>query len=166
MDVSDFAIAGVLKQEHKHRWHPITYYSRKMTSAERNYKIHDKELLTIVACLCQWHHMLAGLPTQLVILTDHEALKYFKSQQWITSRQARWAVLLADFDFVLQYQPGDNAGEPDALTQQQDMQPMGEEVEHNVWQLLLARVFVPEAEIEFQAPLSSISDMYQQCNHG
>ncbi|KAJ1587189.1 hypothetical protein NDA14_000856 [Ustilago hordei] len=102
-DASDFAIAGVLKQEHEGRWHPVAFYSRKMSSAKKNYEIHDKELLAVVACLTQWRHMLAGLPSQLVILTDHEALKYFKSQRCITGRQARWAILLADFDFILQY---------------------------------------------------------------
>ena len=140
-DASDFAIAGVLKQEHEGRWHPVAFYSRKMSSAEKNYEIHDKELLAVVACLTQWRHMLAGLPSQLVILTDHEALKYFKSQRRITGRQARWAVLLADFDFVLQYRPGDKGGEPDALTRRADMQPVGEEQEHNVRQLLPPRVF-------------------------
>ncbi|KAJ1584470.1 hypothetical protein NDA11_000716 [Ustilago hordei] len=83
-DASDFAIAGVLKQEHEGRWHPVAFYSRKMSSAEKNYEIHDKELLAVVACLTQWRHMLAGLLSQLVILTDHEALKYFKSQRCIT----------------------------------------------------------------------------------
>ncbi|KAJ1579938.1 hypothetical protein NDA15_002847 [Ustilago hordei] len=94
-----------------------------MSSAEKNYEIHDKELLAVVACLTQWRHMLAGLLNQLVILTDHEALKYFKSQRCITGRQARWAILLADFDFILQYRPGDKGGEPDALTRRTDMQP-------------------------------------------
>ncbi|SOV01637.1 uncharacterized protein UDID_18149 [Ustilago sp. UG-2017a] len=140
-DASDFAIAGVLKQEHEGRWHLVAFYSRKMSSAEKNYEIHDKELLAVVACLTQWRHMLAGLPSQLVILTDHEALKYFKSQRRITGRQARWAVLLADFDFVLQYRPGDKGGEPDALTRRADMQPVGKEQEHNVRQLLPPRVF-------------------------
>ncbi|KAJ1603647.1 hypothetical protein NDA14_000882 [Ustilago hordei] len=83
-DASDFAIAGVLKQEHEGRWHPVAFYSRKMSSAKKNYEIHDKELLAVVAGLTQWQHMLAGLPNQLVILTDHEALKYFKSQRHIT----------------------------------------------------------------------------------
>ncbi|KAJ1572321.1 hypothetical protein NDA11_007772 [Ustilago hordei] len=138
-DASDFAIAGVLKQEHEGRWHPVAFYSRKMSSAEKNYEIHDKELLAVVACLTQWRHMLAGLPSQLVILTDHEALKYFKSQRRITGRQARWAMLLADFDFILQYRPGDKGGEPDALTRRADMQPAGEEQDHNVRQLLPPR---------------------------
>ncbi|KAJ1588783.1 hypothetical protein NDA11_006436 [Ustilago hordei] len=145
-DASDFAIAGVLKQEHEGRWHPVAFYSRKMSSAEKNYEIHDKELLAVVACLTQWRHMLAGLPSQLVILTDHEALKYFKSQRRITGRQARWAMLLADFDFILQYRPGDKGGEPDALTRRADMQPAGEEQDHNVRQLLPPRVFAETAD--------------------
>ncbi|SNX85847.1 related to Gag-pol polyprotein [Melanopsichium pennsylvanicum] len=145
-DASDFALAGVLKQEHDGRWHPIAFYLRKMASAEKNYEIHDKELLAVVVCLNHWRHMLAGLPSQLIILTDHEALKYFKSQRKITGRQARWSVLLADFDFVLQYRPGDKAGEPDALTRQSDMQPTAEEDLHNVRQLLPARVFAEDFE--------------------
>ncbi|SOV09587.1 uncharacterized protein UDID_19015 [Ustilago sp. UG-2017a] len=160
-DASDFAIAGVLKQEHEERWHPVAFYSRKMSSAERNYEIHDKELLAVVACLTQWRHMLAGLPSQLVILTDHEALKYFKSQRRITGRQARWAVLLADFDFILQYRPGDKGGEPDALTRRADMQPAGEEQEHNVRQLLPPRVFAETADHDstLVAPMLSMESI-------
>ncbi|SYW74704.1 uncharacterized protein UHO2_01570 [Ustilago hordei] len=107
-DASDFAIAGVLKQEHEGRWHLVAFYLRKMSSAEKNYEIHDKELLAVVTCLTQ---------------------------------QARWAVLLADLDFVLQYRPGDKGGKPDALTRQADMQPVGEEQEHNIRQLLPPQVF-------------------------
>ncbi|SPC64153.1 related to Gag-pol polyprotein [Ustilago sp. UG-2017b] len=158
-DASDFAIAGVLKQEHEERWHPVAFYSRKMSSAERNYEIHDKELLAVVACLTQWRHMLAGLPSQLVILTDHEALKYFKSQRCITGRQARWAVLLADFDFILQYRPGDKGGEPDALTRRADMQPAGEEQEHNVRQLLPPRVFKETDDSTLVAPMLSMESI-------
>ncbi|KAJ1580307.1 hypothetical protein NDA11_003568 [Ustilago hordei] len=160
-DASDFAIAGVLKQEHEGRWHPVAFYSRKMSSAEKNYEIHDKELLAVVACLTQWRHMLAGLPNQLVILTDHEALKYFKSQRCITGRQARWAILLADFDFILQYRPGDKGGEPDALTRRTDMQPAGEEQDHNVRQLLHPRVFKETADHDslLMAPMLSMESI-------
>ncbi|CCF49977.1 hypothetical protein NDA11_007394 [Ustilago hordei] len=140
-DASDFAITGVLKQEHEGCWHPMAFYSQKMSSVEKNYEIHNKELLAVVTCLTQWRHMLAGLPSQLVILTDHKVLKYFKLQCHITGQQARWVVLLADFDFMLQYQPGDKGGKPDALTRRVDMQPIGEEQEHNVQQLLPPQVF-------------------------
>ncbi|SYW85973.1 uncharacterized protein UHO2_02207 [Ustilago hordei] len=138
--IQAFTSAGVLQHFNYH------LPTRKMSSAEKNYEIHDKELLAVVACLTQWQHMLAGLPSQLVILTDHEALKYFKSQRCITGRQAQWAILLAEFDFILQYRPGDKGGEPDALTRRMDMQPAGEEQDHNVRQLLPPRVFKETAD--------------------
>ena len=126
-DASDFAVAAVVKQQFEGRWHPVAFYSRKMNPAERNYEIHDKELLAVVAALGQWRHMLAGLPQKFVILTDHDALRYFQTQRRITGRQARWALLLADFDFVIQYRPGTQGGEPDSLTRRVDMVPTGEE---------------------------------------
>ncbi|KAJ1036699.1 hypothetical protein NDA10_005917 [Ustilago hordei] len=128
--IQAFTSAGVLQHFDYHlptrlETDAMAFYSRKMSSAEKNYEIHDKELLAVVACLTQWRHMLAGLPNQLVILTDHEALKYFKSQRCIT---------------------GDKGGEPDALTRRTDMQPAGEEQDHNVRQLLPPRVFKETAD--------------------
>ncbi|KAJ1573261.1 hypothetical protein NDA12_005891 [Ustilago hordei] len=105
-DASDFAIAGVLKQEHEGRWHPVTFYSRKMSSAEKNYEIHDKELLAV-------------------------------------------------------YRPGDKGGEPDALTRRTDMQPAGEEQDHNVRQLLPPRVFKETADHDstLVAPMLSMESI-------
>ncbi|KAJ1582484.1 hypothetical protein NDA11_004644 [Ustilago hordei] len=87
-----------------------------------------------------WRHMLAGLPSQLVILTDHEALKYFKSQRRIT---------------------GDKGGEPDALTRRTDMQPAGEEQDHNVRQLLPPQVFRETADHDstLVAPMLSMESI-------
>ncbi|UTT96908.1 hypothetical protein NDA17_006962 [Ustilago hordei] len=98
------------------------------------------------------------LPTRLE--TD-ATLKYFKSQRRITGRQARWAILLADFDFILQYRPGDKGGEPDALTRRTDMQPAGEEQDHNVRQLLPPRVFKETADHDslLVAPMISMESI-------
>ncbi|KAJ1038222.1 hypothetical protein NDA10_006570 [Ustilago hordei] len=105
-DASDFAIAGVLKQEHEGRWHPVAFYSRKMSSAEKNYEIHDKELLAV-------------------------------------------------------YRPGDKGGEPNALTRRTDMQPAGEEQDHNVMQLLPPRVFKETADHDstLVAPMLSMESI-------
>jgi hypothetical protein len=49
-DASDYAIGACIMQLKKERkFYPFAFYSRKMLSAELNYDIHDKELLTIVA---------------------------------------------------------------------------------------------------------------------
>ena len=50
-DASDLAIGACLTQRHENRRHPVAYYSRKITQAEQNYNIHNKELLTIVIAL-------------------------------------------------------------------------------------------------------------------
>jgi len=51
-DVLNYTIEACLSQsDKKGRLHLIAYYSRKITSPELNYDIHDKELLAIVAAL-------------------------------------------------------------------------------------------------------------------
>lgn len=53
-DASDTATGACLLQKHDDKWHPVAYYSRKMTDTEQNYDIHDKELLAIVTAFQQW----------------------------------------------------------------------------------------------------------------
>ena len=50
-DALDRAIGACITQEIDKQRHPIAYFSRKMSSAEQNYEIYDKELLAIVAAL-------------------------------------------------------------------------------------------------------------------
>ena len=47
-DASNFVIAEVLSQMHGKVLKPVAYFSKKMTPAECNYMIYDKELLAIV----------------------------------------------------------------------------------------------------------------------
>ena len=60
-NVSDFAMGGVLliKCEDE-RWRPVAYISKSLNEAERNYEIHDKEMLAIIWCLETWRHFLEG----------------------------------------------------------------------------------------------------------
>ena len=50
-DTSRHIIGGVLSQEQEGKWKHIAFLLRTMQLAERNYKIHDKELLAIVEAL-------------------------------------------------------------------------------------------------------------------
>jgi len=50
-NTSEYAIEEVLSQEQERKWKPITFLSRIIELAERNYEIYDKELLTIVEAL-------------------------------------------------------------------------------------------------------------------
>ena len=51
-DASDFATGGVLLMKCKDkRWRPVAYISKSLNEAERNYEIHNKEMLAIIQCL-------------------------------------------------------------------------------------------------------------------
>jgi len=52
-DSSDFATGAVLSQQSTTdgKWHPIAFYSKSLSSVERNYKIYDKEILAIIRAL-------------------------------------------------------------------------------------------------------------------
>jgi RNase H-like domain found in reverse transcriptase/Reverse transcriptase (RNA-dependent DNA polymerase) len=47
-DASDYAIGAVLTQDQGKGEQPVAYESRKLSSAEQNYAIHEKELLAII----------------------------------------------------------------------------------------------------------------------
>jgi len=62
-DSSDFAMGAVLSQQltADRKWHPVAFYSKSLSSIERNYEIHDKEMLAIIRALEEWRHFLEGV---------------------------------------------------------------------------------------------------------
>jgi hypothetical protein len=118
-DASDLAIGACLSQQYDKKWHPVAYYSRKMSPAEQNYDIHDKELLAIVVSLEHWRVYAEGAP-ELTILTDHKNLLYFTTTKTLNRRQVRWSELLGQYKFTIKYTPGKENGRADALSRRSD----------------------------------------------
>lgn len=116
-DCSGRALGGCLSQvDGKGVLRPVAYHSAQLSQAERNYTIHDKELLAIISCLKAWTAELRGVARPFTILTDHKNLVYFMEPRLVSERQARWAELLSLFNYSLRYRPGSQAGRPDALS--------------------------------------------------
>jgi len=61
-DSSDFVSRAVLSQQlpGEEKWHLVAFYSKSLSLVERNYKIHDKEILAIICTLEEWRHFLEG----------------------------------------------------------------------------------------------------------
>src|SRR5205807_5908402 len=114
-DATNFAIGCVLFQDWNNKLHPVAFHSRKMSSAEQNYEIHDKELLAIVEAFKVWSHYCQG-PSSVTVLTDHHNLKYFRTSTKLNQRQARWAEKLSQYGFTIKHRPGTKSGKPDALS--------------------------------------------------
>ncbi|KAI0996873.1 hypothetical protein K3495_g11312 [Podosphaera aphanis] len=116
-DASGWATGGCLLQSQPGgQLRPIAYYSKKLTPAECNYDIHDKELLAIIRCLNEWRSELLGVKEPFLILTDHNNLKYFMSTKRLSERQVRWSQILSQFNFKLKFRAGKLSGRPDALS--------------------------------------------------
>ena len=62
MDASDYAIGEVLSMECEDRlWRLVAFLLKSLNETERNYEIHDKEMLVIVRGLEAWRHLLEGV---------------------------------------------------------------------------------------------------------
>ena len=53
-DASNFAVAGVLLQEHETEWHPVAYVSRKLSKSEMNYTAGERETVGVMFALQSW----------------------------------------------------------------------------------------------------------------
>ena len=73
---------------------------------ERNYEIYDKELLVIIRGLEEYRHHLEGHPHKIEIWSDYQNLTFFRTAQKLTRRQARWALYMTHFDYILYYKLG------------------------------------------------------------
>ena len=48
-----------------------------MSSAEFNYKVHNKKMLAIVKSLKEWHAEVKSISSKIDIITDYKFLEYF-----------------------------------------------------------------------------------------
>ncbi|KAI3354114.1 hypothetical protein L3Q82_018667 [Scortum barcoo] len=98
--------------------HPCAFFSRRLSPAEKNYDIGNRELLAVKLALEEWRHWLEGSKQPFLVWTDHKNLEYIRSAKRLNSRQARWSLILTRFNFTLSYRPGSRNIKPDALSRQ------------------------------------------------
>jgi len=121
VDASDYATGGVLSMECEDGlWRPVAFLSKSLNETERNYEIHDKEMLAIIRELEAWRHLLEGAQYKFKIWTDHKNLEYFMKVQKLNRRQARWALYLSRFDFILKHVAGSKMRKADGLSRRVD----------------------------------------------
>ena len=120
VDASDVGVGAVLSQRNPqdNKLHPCAFFSQRLSPAERNYDIGNRELLAVKLALEEWRHWLEGTKQPFLVWTDHKNLEYIQSAQRLNSRQARWALFLTRFNFSLSYRPGSRNIKPDALSRQ------------------------------------------------
>ena len=98
----------------------MAYISKSLNKTERNYEIHDKEMLAVIRCLEAWRYFLEGSRSKFKVWTDHKNLEYFMSNQKLNCRQARWALYLLRFNFILKHISESKMGKADGLSRRLD----------------------------------------------
>ena len=80
-DTSDFTTGTVLSILKNNRWNPVAFSSHTMSPEERNYLVVDKEMLSVIRALEQWHHYLEEAKHQFDIWNNHANLQWFMKRQ-------------------------------------------------------------------------------------
>ena len=93
---------------------PVAFNSMQLKGAEKNYPVHDKELLAIIHTFNHWRSYL--LRTKFVIYTDHCTLENFDTQYDLSRQQLCWQEFLSQYDFCITYIHGEDNTVVDALS--------------------------------------------------
>jgi len=114
VDASGTGIGGVLAQLQEGRERVISYASRALSKAERNYCITELELLAVVFFMQYFRQYLLG--RKFVVRTDHQALIWLFSLKEPNGKIARWLEILASYDFIIEYRSGSKQSHCDGLS--------------------------------------------------
>jgi hypothetical protein len=106
---------------------PVAFNSMQLKGPEKNYPVHEKELLAIIRALKKWQADFLGIP--IYIYTDHRTLQNFDTQRDLSRRQLRWQEFLSQYNTTVVYIPGEDNTVADALSRVRDRALPGETVD-------------------------------------
>ena len=105
----------------------MAYFSKKLSPAESNYPIYNKEMLAIIRAIEEWRGKLRSIKEPFIVLIDYKNLQHFIIAKQLTKRQVYWSLILSQFRFQLKFQAGRKAERPDTLScRHQDMPQKGD----------------------------------------
>lgn len=113
-DASGFAIGAVLSQGEIGSDLPISYASRSLNRAEKNYSTIEKELLAIVWAVHNFRPYLYG--RTFTIISDHKPLVWVFNIKDPSSRLMRWRLKLEEYNYKVIHKAGKYNTNADALS--------------------------------------------------
>ena len=114
-DASDVGLGATLSQKGEEgNMHLVACRSRKLSPAEKNYPVHEKEMLALVDTLEEWRHYL--LVSEVQVFTDNSALNYLQKNPRPSPRQVRWLERLQWYQLKVAHIPGRQNVAADALS--------------------------------------------------
>jgi hypothetical protein len=103
-DASDYAVGAVLGQKKEGKPYALHYASKTLDEAQRNYTVTEKELLAVIFALGKFEHYIKG--SQIIVYTDHSAIRYLMAKKDAKPRLIRWILLLQEYNLEIRDKPG------------------------------------------------------------
>ena len=91
-DASSVALGAVLLQKYDGQLFPVSFASRKLNSAERNYSTIERECLAVVWAIKKFTNYVYGV--EFALQTDYQPLVYIGKSKFLNDRIMRWAMFL------------------------------------------------------------------------
>jgi hypothetical protein len=114
-DASEVGVGATLSQEDEEgKVRLIACRSKKLSPSEKNYPVHEKEMLALVDTLEEWRHYLLGADVR--VFTDNSALTYLQKSPKPSPRQVRWLEKMQRYTLKIQHVPGRLNSAADALS--------------------------------------------------
>ncbi|GBG89041.1 hypothetical protein CBR_g48649 [Chara braunii] len=118
MDASQYGIGAVLVQQEGTKLRLVEYMSKKMPSQKLAKSTYEKELYAIYKALTHWRRYLLG--RFFYFRTDHQTLKWMRTQPVLSDALKRWIEVIEQYDFEPQYLKGEYNKVADALSRSPD----------------------------------------------
>ncbi len=164
IDAFDYVKDDILSQyDDENVLHSIVFYSKSMISAECNYHIYDKKLLTIIRCFEHWWLELEDTELSIQMFTDHQTLKIFMKNKQLTRWQANYLNIILKFNFQIIFRSGKTNFKVDALTRMSmiDSSESAKDIDDR-FQTILISNWIDVLSIEFEIESEYETNLYQR----
>ena len=118
-DASNYGLGAVLYQNQDGVDRVISYASRTLTDAEKNYNLHSGKLEFLAlkwAITERFADHLRYCPKKFTVFTDNNPLTYVLTSAKLNATGLRWVADLVEFDFTIKYRPGKENVDADCLS--------------------------------------------------
>ena len=113
-DASNVGLGAVLSQVQNGEERDISFASRSLKPAEKNYSVIERELLAIVWATSLFRPYLYN--AEFTVVTDHNPLVYLNNLTIHSNRLTKWRLRLAEFKFTVKYKKGAENVNADSLS--------------------------------------------------
>ena len=103
-DISNYAMGAILGQRTKKMFKAIYYASKTFNETQENYSITKKDMLVMVFACEKFRPYI--LESNVIIHTDHAAIRYLVAKKDAKPRLIRRVLLLQEFDLEIKDQKG------------------------------------------------------------